>query len=179
MARDDYGIYCTYLFTKQTPPYGYRILHYKLKTVWRPFQVYRGNPYICMFLGNRTPEDIKAIINYLVPLLLTWFNLNRGMDKYHMPSKVWGEIPYRFVNLWSLGMDKQFHLTIYNGCNYLLMLGFKLTHFSKRGPWCCFPGTEAIVRLSFCQYSNPYEYELTKNIPQNHMNWCCHHINTK
>ena len=35
---------------------------------------------------------------------------------------------------WSLGMDKQFHPTFYNGCNYLSMLGLKLNHVSKRGP---------------------------------------------
>ena len=35
---------------------------------------------------------------------------------------------------WSLGMDKQFHPTVYSGCNYLSMLGLKLNHVSKRGP---------------------------------------------
>ena len=33
------------LFTKTTPSYGYRDPHYKPKTVWRPSQVYNGNPY--------------------------------------------------------------------------------------------------------------------------------------
>ena len=33
------------------------------------------------------------------------------------------------------GMDKQFHPTLYNGCNYLSMLGIKLNHASERGPW--------------------------------------------
>ena len=31
--------------TKKTPSYGYRDPHYKPKTVWRPSQVYNGNPY--------------------------------------------------------------------------------------------------------------------------------------
>ena len=30
-------------------------------------------------------------------------------------------------------MDTKFHPTLYNGCNYLSMLGFKLIHVSKRG----------------------------------------------
>ena len=34
----------------------------------------------------------------------------------------------------SLGMDKKFHLTLYNGCNYLSMLGLKLIHVSISGP---------------------------------------------
>ena len=34
---------------------------------------------------------------------------------------------------WSLGMNKWFHPTFYNGC-HLSMLGFKLNHISKRGP---------------------------------------------
>ena len=59
-------------------------------------------------------------------------------------------------------MDKLFHLTFYDGCNYLSLLGLKLNHVSKRRPsdlhqhfWCwsrtisvkqgkchcnCFPG---------------------------------------
>ena len=31
-------------------------------------------------------------------------------------------------------MDKWFHLTLYNGCNYISMLGLKLNHVSKSGP---------------------------------------------
>ena len=38
------------------------------------------------------------------------------------------------LHRWSLEMDKQFHRALYNGCNYLSMLGLKLTHVSKRGP---------------------------------------------
>ena len=33
------------LFTKKTPSYGYRDPHDKPQTVWRPSQVYNGNPY--------------------------------------------------------------------------------------------------------------------------------------
>ena len=36
----------------------------------------------------------------------------------------------------SLEMDEWFHLTPYNGCNYLSMQGLKLNHISKRGPRC-------------------------------------------
>ena len=32
-------------------------------------------------------------------------------------------------------MDKKFHPTVYDGCNYLPMLGLKINHVSKRGPW--------------------------------------------
>ena len=35
---------------------------------------------------------------------------------------------------WSLGMYKQFYLTLYWACDYLSMLGLKLNHVSKRGP---------------------------------------------
>ena len=38
-------------------------------------------------------------------------------------------------NRWSLGMDKLFHPTYHNGCNYLSMLGLKLNHVSKSGHW--------------------------------------------
>ena len=36
-------------------------------------------------------------------------------------------------NRWSLGLDKQFHPTLYNGCNYLSMVGLKIKHVSKMG----------------------------------------------
>ena len=42
------------LFTKKTPSYGYRDPHYKPKTVWRPSQVYNGNPHTDN-LVNRGP----------------------------------------------------------------------------------------------------------------------------
>ena len=45
-----------------------------------------------------------------------------------MPSKVWDEIINPFPNFngcWSLGMDKWFYPTFYNGCNCLSMLGFR------------------------------------------------------
>ena len=29
-------------------------------------------------------------------------------------------------------LNKEFHLTLYDGCNYLPMLGFKFTYVSKR-----------------------------------------------
>ena len=47
-----------HLFTKKTPSYGYRNPHYKPKTVWRPSQVYNGNPY-----SNKTAfsEWIEAL----------------------------------------------------------------------------------------------------------------------
>ena len=32
-------------------------------------------------------------------------------------------------------MDKYFHSILYNGCNYLSMLGLKLMHVSKGGHW--------------------------------------------
>ena len=59
------------------------------------------------------------------------------------------------LHRWSLGIDKAFHPTLYNGCNYLFMLGLKVIHISKRwwqdhpachdadlpypSTWCC-PG---------------------------------------
>ena len=38
------------------------------------------------------------------------------------------------LHRWSLGMDKLFHPTLYNGCDYLSMLGLRLNHVGKSGP---------------------------------------------
>ena len=54
-------------------------------------------------------------------------------------------------NRWSSGMDKYFHPTSYDGCNYLSMLRLKLTHGSKRGP----------RNLAHSQRLSPYEHAET------------------
>ena len=55
-----------------------------------------------------------------------------------IPYEMWGEIPFpnfsdAYVEV--LGMGKWFHPTLYNGSNYLSMLGSKLNHASERDPW--------------------------------------------
>ena len=58
----------------------------------------------------------------------------------YMPSNVWGEIAYPFLNVnGCTRMDKWFQPTLHNGCNYLSMLGLKLNHVSKRHPLPPFP----------------------------------------
>ena len=52
-----------------------------------------------------------------------------------MPSKVYVEIIHSFTNVSGvllnvLGMDKLFHRTRYDGCNYLSMLGLKSNHLN-------------------------------------------------
>ena len=54
----------------------------------------------------------------------------------HMTNKVWDEITYPFPNFNGatidvLGMNKLFHPTIYNGCDYISTLGLKLIYVSK------------------------------------------------
>ena len=64
--------------------------------------------------------------------LLTWIS-------NHIYSKVWYEITYFIPKLqrwnhWSLGMHKKFHTTLYNGFDYLSMLGLRWIHVIKMGP---------------------------------------------
>ena len=53
-----------------------------------------------------------------------------------MPRKVWNEVIFptlkRFYR-YGLGIDKLFHSTHYNGCNYLSVLRLNLIHVSKGG----------------------------------------------
>ena len=51
-------------------------------------------------------------------------------------------------NCWSLGMDKQIHPILCNGCSYLSMLGLKLNHVSKSGHRCSLQEL-----LSWCPHS--------------------------
>ena len=61
----------------------------------------------------------------------------------HMPSKVWDEIAYPFINFNVCTVEVEVWIP-YNGFNYLhvSMLGTKLTHVSKRGPWIKLASTE-------------------------------------
>ena len=45
-------------------------------------------------------------------------------------------------------MEKQFHPTLYTGCNYLSMMGLKLIHISKRGNWWSNPLDITLVVLT-------------------------------
>ena len=68
------------------------------------------------------------------PLLQHGFTSIPAWINNHLPSKTWDEITYQWCNCWSLGMNKWFHPTLFNQCNYISMLGFKLIHLNKRGP---------------------------------------------
>ena len=62
------------------------------------------------------------------------------MEKYsHTQQNVWWNyfsIPkHQRLHRWCLVVDKWFHHTLYDGCSYQSMLGLKLNHISKRGPW--------------------------------------------
>ena len=52
----------------------------------------------------------------------------------------------KWLYRWSLEMDKQFHPTLHNGCNYLSTLGLKLNHVSKRG--FCLWSSDPVHRIS-------------------------------
>ena len=65
-------------------------------------------------------------VNSFGPLLLTWFDLNPNMDKRSHAQQIVGIPKLQRLHRRSLGMDKQFHTTFYNGCDYLFMLGLKL-----------------------------------------------------
>ena len=49
------------------------------------------------------------------------------------------------LHRWSLGMDKEYYATLYNGINYLSMLRLKLNHISKRGPMCLLVGIWSLL----------------------------------
>ena len=49
-----------------------------------------------------------------------------GWDYLSIPKLQW-------LHRWSLGMGKLFHPKLFNGCNYLSVLGLMLNHVSKKG----------------------------------------------
>ena len=67
-----------------------------------------------------------------------------------MHCKVWHEITYPFPNFNGAKINNcciwSYSALSYNGCNYLSMVGFKLTLASKRGPYS---GCYGRIRLEF------------------------------
>ena len=74
------------------------------------------------------------------PLLLTWINFNPSMDKqlYPLPSMGWNYLSFpkpQRSNRWSLEMGTAIPSHTYNECDLSSILGLKLIHVSKKGPW--------------------------------------------
>ena len=63
----------------------------------------------------------------------------------------------QWCHCWSLGRDKLFHPTLYNGCNYLSMQGLNSIHVSKRAPvviWLCKTGNMGYLSIyRYCWFS--------------------------
>ena len=77
---------------------------------------------------------------------------------------------------WSLGMDKQFHPTLYSTCDYLSMLGFKLNHVSKRGPSASAPS--CWPTCSWTMISQPQRVKVWLLISRCTLNYCQHCFNS-
>ena len=78
--------------------------------------------------------DFISLLTMLKSAVYHWiyndsraFQLSVRWDYLSIPKLQW-------LCHWKVGMDKWFHLTLYNGCVYLFMMGFKFNHVSKRGP---------------------------------------------
>ena len=79
---------------------------------------------------------------HLGPLLLAWIDFNPSTEHGYVITslikccmKLLIHPQLQQCNHWSWGMNKLFHLTFYNGCDYLSMLGLKLSHVDKSNPW--------------------------------------------
>ena len=95
----------------------------------KPFSLPRNVLFIRGFHAIRTKIVTSGTCDglFLIPsqlhripgaLLLTWMC-------NHIPTKVWDEVTYSFLNFNGS--------TLYNGCNQSSMLGLKLIHVSKGG----------------------------------------------
>ena len=91
---------------------------------------------VCVYLvrGNDVIILEQVMQCALGPLLLHGLTLVPAWISNCFHYKVWDEITYPFLNF-NVTMDKKFHPTLYRACDYLSMLGLKLNHVSKRGPW--------------------------------------------
>ena len=79
-----------------------------------------------------------------------------GWISNHMPVKCVMTLPIHSQILtvvpWYLVIGKWFHPTLYDGCNYLCMLGLKFIHVSKGGPSINHPSDWAKGSLLWMQW---------------------------
>ena len=82
-------------------------------------------------MGDKTiPDSAESRLESFYPPFVAGIDLpHQGVvDSYNL------SIPkLQRLHSWSLRMVKQFHPTLYNGCNYLSMLALELIQVSKRG----------------------------------------------
>ena len=115
------------------------------------------------------------------PILLTWINFNRSMDKESHPLYNMGKITYPYLNFNFCTVDvKEWisnfipHLTGSYGC--LPMLGLKLNRVSKRCPSghtadCPIESQDLLNLLQYIWYSTPgfrvfvFYFTLCRNSP--------------
>ena len=75
------------LFTKKTPSYGYMDPHYKTETVWRPSQVYDGNPYTDKTASSQWIETPVSVL-VSVPLMSPWCQ-STGRLSHQWKTQLW------------------------------------------------------------------------------------------
>ena len=80
-----------------------------------------------------------------------WVPVTAWINK-HMYSVVWGEIDYSFPNFNGytsmVGYGWVIPPLLYNGCDYLSMLGLKSIHVDKRAPGVCHATENAIIEIN-------------------------------
>ena len=87
-----------------------------------------GHPYFLIFtifLSRHCENSTRGVCNGNISSPTALFG-----------DEVIGQVIGQWLHHWSLGMDKSFHPTLYNGCNYLSMMTLKLNHVSKKEPMC-------------------------------------------
>ena len=94
--------------------------------------------------NHRGNSAITSVTNYMIHCNAIYHWL-RAYTKWSL-----GPLLLTWCNFWSLGMDKLFHPTLNNGCNYLSKLGLKLNPESKMGYWSCENVASCIHRRRIC-----------------------------
>ena len=89
------------------------------------------------FLGSMVVNTVSPL-HTRGPSYLHRLTLILACIRIYIHYKKWDTIIHSQtskVHRWSLEKDKWFHPTLYWACGYLSMLGLRLIHISKRGPW--------------------------------------------
>ena len=116
-------------------------------------------------IGLLLEAHIRGPLNYYGLTLIPVWIYN------YLHYKVWDELLTHSqtskVAQLKLGMDKKFHPTHLEVCDYLSMLRFKLNHVSERGPWGSF------------QYPIKCLIVRSRNVPKSQVSGVQDHIASK
>ena len=121
--------------------YGKIIFTLKIFNIFDDVYTHHGTISLChldasarIIVSHNYSTQVFGSILFTPSLVTKWHDRHRYLSIHYVPYLMSLSSPWHCSKTLSLRMDKQFHPTLYNECNYISTVGLKLIHVSKLGP---------------------------------------------